>query len=188
MISTCPDWVDAEPFRAHVRDLICQTGLSWRMVAAHAGVAPRAIRSLLHGRRGTPLRHIHVSIARALATTSADDIARADEDVVEIEATRRLHQELVAAGLGERLDALLQERDRQQLTDPQVWRCTRATAARIAACYDYLTQQPSPRRAADTGHLSPAVECAQQQSLDRKQEREWRSSGSTSSTTAEITR
>ena len=77
----CPDWVDAEPFRAHVRDLICETGLSWRLVAAHAGVAPRAVRSLLHGRRGYTLHRLHVSIARALTTTSIESIA-ADQHLV----------------------------------------------------------------------------------------------------------
>ena len=86
----CPDWVDAEPFRAHVRDLICETGLSWRLVAAHAGVAPRAVRSLLHGRRGYTLHRLHVSIARALTTTSIESIAADQHLVTDATATRQL--------------------------------------------------------------------------------------------------
>ena len=93
----CPDWVDAEPFRAHVRDLICETGLSWRLVAAHAGVAPRAVRSLLHGRRGYTLHRLHVSIARALTTTSVESIADDQHLVTDATTTRQLLADLRAA-------------------------------------------------------------------------------------------
>lgn len=188
MIDPCPDWVSAEPFRNHVRDLICQTGLSWRMIAAHAGVAPRAIRSLLHGRRGGPLRHLHVSVARALTALSPEDIADADHEVVEIEPTRRLLHDLRMAGLDAHLDAYLPADDRRQLDDPGSWRCSRATAARMAACYDYLTQQPGPRRAASPDSKPATVEFAQHQLLDRKRANAWRNSGSTSHTTAETPR
>ena len=96
----CPDWVDAEPFRAHVRDLICETGLSWRLVAAHAGVAPRAVRSLLHGRRGYTLQRLHVSIARALTTTSIESIAADQHLVTDATTTRQLVADLRTAGHG----------------------------------------------------------------------------------------
>ena len=72
--------------------------------------------------------------ARALAATSVDTIASAEQDVVEVDTTRRLLHDLQAAGLADRLDDYLPPGDRRCLDDPQAWRCSRATAARMAAC------------------------------------------------------
>lgn len=194
---SCPDWVDAEPFRAHVRGLICDTGLSWRLIAAHAGVAPRAIRSLLHGRRGYTLHRLHVSIARALTNLSIESIAEDAHLVTDSTATRQLVADLRAAGHGYELARHLHPGDLAQLDDPQVWRCSRATAARVTACYDLLTTTKSrpartgaPVRAGDPVRVAPAsppappVESALHQPLDRKQTTGIWATGSSSATTA----
>jgi hypothetical protein len=181
----CPDWVDAEPFRAHVRDLICETGLSWRLVAAHAGVAPRAVRSLLHGRRGYTLHRLHVSIARALTTTSIESIAADQHLVTDATTTRQLIADLRAAGHGPNLTHHLQPGDLAQLDDPQAWRCSRGTAARVTACYDLLTTSPTGRgRVAPATPPAPHVESDPQMALDRKQTSGAWTTGSSSATTA----
>ena len=187
----CPDWVDAEPFRAHVRDLICETGLSWRLVAAHAGVSPRAVRSLLHGRRGYTLHRLHVSIARALTTTSIESIAADQHLVTDATATRQLIADLRTAGHGPNLTHHLPSSDLAQLDDPQAWRCSRATAARVTACYDLLTTSPrtvtSPTargRVAPATPTAPHVESDPQMPLDRKQTSGAWTTGSSSATTA----
>ena len=196
--TVCPDWVDAEPFRAHVRDLICETGLSWRLVAAHAGVAPRAVRSLLHGRRGYTLHKLHVSIARALTTTSVDSIANDQHLLIDATPTRQLIAELRTAGHGPGLARHLPTGDLDQLDNPQVWRCSRGTAARVTACYDLLTTSPHARlssgntaagpagrgRVAPAASPAPPVESGPQMPLDRKQTSGAWTTGSSSATTA----
>jgi hypothetical protein len=188
--AVCPDWVDAEPFRAHVRDLICETGLSWRLVAAHAGVAPRAVRSLLHGRRGYTLHRLHVSVARALTTTSIESIAADQHLVTDATTTRQLIADLRAAGHGPHLDRHLPPGDLAQLDDPQAWRCSRATAARVTACYDLLTTVARGPGRSHADHVAsptpttPPVESDPQKPLDRKQTSGAWTTGSSSTPTA----
>lgn len=155
MTENCPDWVDAAPFRTHVRDLICETGLSWRLIAAHADIAPRAIRSLLHGRRGAPVHRIHVTTARALATTSAESIA-ADNDIATAkEPSRQLLTALREAGHDAFVRAHLSENELACLDDPEAWQCSRATAARVLACYDTATSTHAANRGASPGQCLP---------------------------------
>jgi len=173
MIEPCPDWLNPAPFRIHVHNLICDTGLPWRLIAAHAGVAPRAIRALLHGRRGGPIRHLHVSVARALAATSIDTIAAADHELADIRPLRQLLSDMHALGYSPQLlQAHLTDDDMARLNDPGTWLCTRATAARVTACYDLLTE-PRAREASrvtPTTHRHHHVVCDQQHPrLDRKQ-------------------
>ncbi len=184
--AVCPDWVDAEPFRTHVRDLICETGLSWRLVAAHAGVAPRAVRSLLHGRRGYTLHKLHVSIARALASTSVDSIADDQHLLIDAAPTRQLIAELRTAGHGPALARHLPAGDLDQLDNPQVWRCSQATAARVTACYDFFTttKRPDRDRVTRPAHTPSPVESDPQMPLDRKQTSGAWTTGSSSATTA----
>lgn len=60
------DWVDATPFRAHVRHLAAATNLSWRAIALYADVPLLTVHVLLHGRDGRPLRRLAPDIARRL--------------------------------------------------------------------------------------------------------------------------
>lgn len=166
-------------------------------------VAPRAIRSLLHGRRGYTLHRLHVSIARALTNLSTESIAEDAHLVTDSTATRQLVADLRAAGHGYELARHLHPGDLAQLDDPQVWRCSRATAARVTACYDLLTttrsrpartggpvREGGPVRAGDPVRVVPAsppappVESALHQPLDRKQTTGIWATGSSSATTA----
>lgn len=169
MIEPSPDWVDPEPFRRHVRTLICETGLPWRLIAAHAGVAPRAIRALLHGRRTGPIRRLHVSIARALAATSIETIAEAEHEAVDSRPIRHLLDDLRRRGYSDQI-LLRVVGAPLDLDQRPGWACSRATAARISACYDLLTEIGPRPRVGDQEPASQHVVCGQQHPrLDRKQ-------------------
>lgn len=64
-------WVDAGPFRAHLRLLMAVGALTATEVATLAGVSPRMVASLLHGRGGRPVRRIDPESARALIAVTA---------------------------------------------------------------------------------------------------------------------
>ncbi len=54
-IAVDPDrWVEAAPFRAHLTHLCAASGLTWPVVALHAGLTLRHADALLHGREGRP--------------------------------------------------------------------------------------------------------------------------------------
>lgn len=183
MTPNCPDWVDAAPFRHHVRDLICQSGLSWRLIAAHAGVAPRAIHSLLHGRRGTSLRLLHVTVARALAEISVESIAADEHVATDIAASRQLLAALGAAGHESFVRAQLRPEDLACLEDIDAWQCSRALAARVSACYDLATTTRRDRgRVVSAAPSGAPVDCVPHPQLDRKAPAAWtRGSSSTPS-------
>lgn len=143
-------WVDAAPFRRHVRYLIGATGLSWRLVAAHADVAPRALRTLLHGRpySGKPVDRIHLDTARALMGLDLDDLLTADYRRSCADGSRYLFRVLLT--LGYRTDQLttwLTSDDITVLSNQRgVW-CSAGTRARVQACHDLLTEHPPHRTA-----------------------------------------
>lgn len=64
-------WVDAGPFRAHLRHLMEVGGLTVAEVAVLAGVPPRMATSLVHGRAGRPVRRISPDNARVLLRVTA---------------------------------------------------------------------------------------------------------------------
>ena len=170
----CPDWVSPEVYRAHVRALICETRLSWRLVAAHAGVSPRAIRALLHGREGgQPLRQLHVSVARALVATSVESIAETAAAVVDAAPSRALLQALVRLGWSlEQLGSHLEAPDLELIGTAPV--CTGAAAMRVSACYDLLTGHDARARGAAHTARAVRVDSGQQpSSLDRKTSTRW---------------
>lgn len=85
--ATC--WVEAAPFRAHVRHLCATTGLPWPVLAMRAGVSLALVDHLLHGREGrTPRRITRTCAARLLAVTQAGVSALAVEGVHADAATR----------------------------------------------------------------------------------------------------
>lgn len=72
----CADaWVDAAPFRSHLRHLCATTGLPWQVVALYAGLSVRHADALLHGRRGRTLRRIPRPTAVRLWEVSPDALA-----------------------------------------------------------------------------------------------------------------
>lgn len=66
MVAATAPWVEAGPFRAHLRHVMAVGELTAREVAALAGVSPRLVTSLLRGRGGRPVRRISPDTARAL--------------------------------------------------------------------------------------------------------------------------
>lgn len=134
-------WCNAEPFRAHVVELMRATGLHWRLIAAQAHVAPSAMDRLLHERRpdGTRPRTIHVRLARALLHIDEDDLREATTHRTSVVESRELLHALSELGFTHAdLSPWLTPQD-LQLAHASAKYCTIAAAARIQACYDLLT-------------------------------------------------
>ncbi|MDA8438482.1 MAG: hypothetical protein M0Z51_06430 [Propionibacterium sp.] len=72
VLATGGAWVDAAPFRAHLRRLLFDSAEHWRVVALACGVAPATVRHLLAGRDGSPARRIRAKDAVLLLTTDPD--------------------------------------------------------------------------------------------------------------------
>lgn len=67
-----PDWVAADPFRAHLAHVAAVSGLPWPLIALHAGVSVSLARHLLFGRQGRRVTRISAASARRiLAVTPA---------------------------------------------------------------------------------------------------------------------
>ncbi len=93
MVAAAAPWVEAGPFRAHLRHLMDVGGLSATEVAVLAGVPPRMAASLVSGRGGRPVRRISPENARALLQVAADDVrALRTRQVPAAESRRRLRR------------------------------------------------------------------------------------------------
>jgi plasmid maintenance system antidote protein VapI len=108
MAAAAAPWVEAGPFRAHLRHVMAVGDLTTTEIATLAGVSPRMATSLLSGRGGRPVRRISPDTARALLrVTAADASALRTRQVPAGETRRRLRRLLVreqdAAGLAEQL-------------------------------------------------------------------------------------
>ena len=66
MTAATAPWVEAGPFRAHLRHVMAVGELTATEVATLGGVSPRLVTSLLRGRGGRPVRRISPDTARAL--------------------------------------------------------------------------------------------------------------------------
>ena len=73
MAAAAGAWVEAGPFRAHLRHLMAVGDLTVGEVATLTGVPPRLATSLVEGRHGRPVRRISPDAARALLRVSAAD-------------------------------------------------------------------------------------------------------------------
>jgi hypothetical protein len=69
-----PGWVDAAPFRAHLKHLMSVGPLSVPEVAVVLGLSTRAVRHLLEGRSGRLPRRISPQTARRLLLVRAADV------------------------------------------------------------------------------------------------------------------
>lgn len=135
-------WVEAAPFRAHLRHLCDVSGLPWPVLAMCAGVSVSLADHLLHGRRGRPVRRItHASAAQLLRITPADALAL-DRRWVDADESRRLvaclqklgwSPERTAAASG--LDVLV-VRALLEGTTPTVARLTQLRLAAVLASLD----------------------------------------------------
>lgn len=149
-----PLWSDAAFYRQHVRELMRLSGLHWRLVAAHAGVSPTAMHTLLYGRDGQMRPLIHRDLARALANLDADELRNASRHRVPSETTRHLLTALRQAGFDDvDLQPYLTSTERALRTNRALY-CSALTQDRVRACYDMLTS-------IETGRAPRSVEaCA----------------------------
>lgn len=140
-------WAEAAPFRRHVRHIISHTGLSWRLIAAHAGLSPRALRTLLHGRpqSGRPVDRIHITTARALLALDVDDLLNAEEQPVYAGDVRQLLGTLHRLGHDtSQLTRWLTNTDVDVLSNRRLTWCSAGTRARVQACHDQLLDHLDP--------------------------------------------
>lgn len=172
-----PDWVDAGPLRAHARALITETGLPWRIIAAHAGISPRALHTLLHGRRnGQPVHQLHVSTARALAATSVESIDEAATLRTDAGPVRALLHALTRLGVTQAaVSSYISADDWHHISQTTTLSCSLATHAQVTACYDLVTTTPVKGRTGTRGRQPSTdrhnVDCGRHGTrLDRKQE------------------
>lgn len=103
-------WVDAAPFRAHLRYLMSSGSLSAEDVATIAGISPRLAERLLNGHGGRVLRRISPETGRQLMRVTGPDARSVAAVRIPARGARlRLHRLLRAgwtvAGLAEHLRA-----------------------------------------------------------------------------------
>lgn len=99
MEAAAAPWVEAGPFRSHLRHLMDVGGLSATEVAVLAGVPPRMATSLVRGRGGRPVRRISPEHARALLRVAGTDVrSLRSRQVPAAESRRRLRRLLDRRG------------------------------------------------------------------------------------------
>lgn len=121
LVPRSDDWVDAAPFRAHLR-LLCETGLPWPVIALHAGLSVRHAHALLYGRRGRPVRRLPRPAACSLLQVTAEELHRLRRAPAPVEPTSHRLASLFEEGAcpvrtarelrwtGARLEAVLEGR------------------------------------------------------------------------------
>jgi hypothetical protein len=86
-------WVEAAPFRAHLRHLMAVADLSATTVAVLVGISPRLAHRLLYGRGGRALRRINPDTARKLLRVTPAEARAVRRRRVPAQATvQHLHQ------------------------------------------------------------------------------------------------
>ena len=91
-------WVDAAPFRAHIRHLMGETGLAWRTIAVLADVPSQSVDHLLRGRNGRSVPRLHPMIAERLFHLTRDAVADASVRQIHAGRTQTLLQYLAGRG------------------------------------------------------------------------------------------
>lgn len=92
------EWIDAAPFRSHLRHLMAVGDLSSSAVAVLSGVSPTCAHRLLFGRAGRPLRRISPEVARKLLRVTTADVRALQRRKVPAPATARHLDQLLANG------------------------------------------------------------------------------------------
>lgn len=143
------DWVQAAPFRAHVRHLIVGHGLAWRTVALLAGVPAAAMTALLHGRNGRPQQRIHPVLAGRLFRLTGRDILAAGMRPMPADLCRAALRDLRAAGWTMTDFSARTGLQRDQLAavaDGRCTHCSRLAGATLLAAAQALRHRPPPAR------------------------------------------
>lgn len=98
MATSTGDWVEAGPFRAHLRHLVAVGGLSADEAATVVGLPPRIVQHLLHGRSGRWQRRISPGTASRLLEVSTSDVASLRWRLTPAEPAREACARLRAVG------------------------------------------------------------------------------------------
>ncbi|MET1003894.1 MAG: hypothetical protein ABWX96_00005 [Propionibacteriaceae bacterium] len=149
-------WVDAAPFRAHLKHLMAVSHLSSSAVAMLAGVSPRLAYRLLHGHGGRPLRRVSPDIARKLLQVTAAEARAVRVRPVPAARTRTNLRKLQAAGWSLPDLALavgLPESQIEELLSRRERSCTQQVALRAAAEVSLLLL-PLPREGRSERHAA----------------------------------
>lgn len=145
---------DAAPFREHLLWVCRETQLHWRLVAAHARVAPSVVARVLRD----PHRRIHTQVAAAIAALDPEELLEAEQRLVSSTEPKQHLKSLRRLGwTDEQLRPWLTSLD-VRLGDSVAVHCTRAAAARILACYDLLTSPAAAGYRESTGWTQEGTE------------------------------
>lgn len=148
-------WLPRAQFRAHALRLVAETGLHWRLVAAHVGVSPTAFARLV----GTQPSLVHESVACAVFNTTAEEIVERRGRREAAPEARRLHQEILQLGYTSAdLAPWLSEQDLRVLGSRSLY-CSRALLDQVRATHDlvYSRFRSSRRRVGQAPAMSVAV-------------------------------
>ncbi len=131
-----PIWVDAAPFRAHVRHAMAVADVPWPAVAVAAGVSVPAVRALLSGRAGRPQTRIEPRLAARLLRVDARELTAMRVTRVPSALTAERLRQLLADGV----DPLRMARwcqigpdELTALVDGDAGSCARLTEALVLA-------------------------------------------------------
>lgn len=137
-----PSWVDAAPFRAHVRHAIAVAGVPWPAFAVESGVPVTAVRTLLFGRSGRHQPRIEPRIAARLLCLGAHELTSLRRtQVVADDTAKRLEQLLIdgTPPLALAQWCAISPNELARLVDGEAFTCSRLTeclsiaAERLAA-------------------------------------------------------
>lgn len=154
-------WVEAAPFRAHIRHLIGETGVAWRTLAVLADVPPQSVQHLLRGRKGRSVPRLHPLIAERLFHLTRTAVFDASVRQVHAGRSRALLGRLTARGCTMTEIARrtrLPECDLTAVAAGQRPVCSQLTAATLKAAAQALwdhrqpTQQPGSERSLPRTH------------------------------------
>jgi lambda repressor-like predicted transcriptional regulator len=146
-------WVDAAPFRAHVRHLMADSGVAWRTIAVLADVPSQSVDHLLRGRNGRPVPRLHPLIAERLFHLTKAAVDDSANRRIHAGRTQRLLQCLTARGWVVRDLARRARIPETELADLLAGRspsCSQLVAATVKAAAQALWDRRPP-----TGLLQP---------------------------------
>lgn len=148
-------WVEAGPFRAHLRHLMAAGGLNAHEAGLVTGLSVRAVQHILHGRRGRLQRRISPDTARQLLRVGTTDVRSLRWCLTPAEPARTAYRELVAADWTRGQIAAAVRTPLAELDAlPRAGHCSRLLAVRLRSLAETL---PSVASAEPTQDLAPAA-------------------------------
>lgn len=138
-------YVDAEPVRAHVRNLMA-AGIGWMHICRITGVANGIVSRLLYGTGDRPpSRRIRPGTAAAILAVQPELSLYADRALIDATGTRRRIQALAVAGWPVAVQARRLGRTEANYHKALHTATVRAETARaVARLYDELSAMPAP--------------------------------------------